>query len=45
LIAFSDNMNKFEALNATVLGISTDSHFTHLAWTKLSRKEGGVGNL
>ncbi len=32
-------------MNAEVLGISTDSHFTHLAWTKQSRSEGGLGKL
>ena len=28
-----------------VLGISTDSHFSHLAWINLSRKQGGLGGL
>jgi len=45
LIAFSDNLNKFKELNADVIAISTDSHFTHLAWTKTERNEGGVGDL
>lgn len=26
-----------------MLGISTDSHFTHLAWMKTPRSEGGLG--
>lgn len=26
-----------------VLGVSTDSHFTHLAWLKTPRSEGGLG--
>ena len=34
LIAFSENLQKFKELGAEVLGISTDSHFTHLAWLK-----------
>ena len=25
--------------------MSTDSHFSHLAWINLSRKEGGLGGL
>lgn len=45
LVAFSEAFKQFEAVNAKVVGISTDSHFTHLAWTKTSRKEGGVGKL
>mmetsp|Transcript_40796 Transcript_40796/g.39392 ORF Transcript_40796/g.39392 Transcript_40796/m.39392 type:complete len:98 (-) Transcript_40796:168-461(-) len=32
-------------MNAEVLGISTDSHFTHLAWIRTQRNEGGLGQL
>ena len=28
-----------------MIGISIDSAFTHLAWTKLPRKEGGLGKI
>ena len=45
LIAFSDHMERFNALETTVFGISTDSHFSHLAWIKTERKQGGVGTL
>lgn len=45
LVAFSDALSSFRAINADVIAISTDSHFTHLAWTKTSRQEGGVGHL
>jgi len=45
LIAFSESMEKFKEINAEVLGISTDSHFTHLAWMKTPRSHGGVGKL
>ena len=45
LIAFSDSMDKFKQLDTEVFGISTDSHFTHLAWLKMDRKQGGVGKL
>lgn len=45
LISFSDSLEKFKAINAEVIAISTDSHFTHLAWTKTPRNQGGVGNL
>ena len=45
IIAFSDAIEKFKALNCEVIGCSTDSHFSHLAWTKQSRKEGGIGEI
>ena len=45
LIAFSDKISEFEALETTVFGISTDSHFSHMAWIKTDRKQGGVGHL
>lgn len=43
IIAFSDKNSEFEAKGVQVLGCSTDSHFTHLAWTNTSRNEGGIG--
>ena len=36
---------KFEKKNAQVLGVSVDSHFTHLAWKNTPRKEGGIGPI
>ena len=45
LIAFSDRMSDFAGLETEVLGVSTDSHFTHLSWIKTERKNGGVGLL
>ena len=45
LTSFSDNMQRFRDMNAEVLGISTDSHFTHLAWVKTVRSEGGLGSI
>ncbi|PHH86973.1 hypothetical protein CDD83_9476 [Cordyceps sp. RAO-2017] len=43
IIQFNDALPRFSALNTTVLGISTDSHFSHLAWTNQPRKQGGLG--
>lgn len=43
ILAFNDALAKFEKLNTTVLGVSTDSHFTHLAWRERPRKQGGLG--
>ena len=45
LIAFSEAVDEFSAINAQVLGISTDSHFTHLAWKNTPRSEGGLGEI
>ena len=45
IIAFSDRIQEFQALNAEVVGVSTDSHFSHLAWINTPRKEGGLGGL
>ncbi|TWT48782.1 peroxiredoxin [Botrimarina hoheduenensis] len=43
IIAFSDRAAEFEALGVQILGVSIDSHFTHLAWTNTSREQGGIG--
>lgn len=43
IIAFSDRIAEFKQLNVEVLGASTDSHFVHLAWTNVERKDGGIG--
>jgi len=43
IIAFSDRVEEFRALNTEVVACSIDSHFTHLAWLKTPRKEGGLG--
>jgi len=45
IIAFSDAAPQFEAIDTVVIGASVDSHFTHLAWTKQSRKDGGLGKM
>lgn len=43
LIAFSEKISEFKALNTQVIGVSTDSHFSHLAWINTPRKQGGLG--
>lgn len=45
IISFSERNEEFTAINAQVLAISTDSHHTHLAWTRSKREDGGVGRL
>jgi len=43
IIAFSDRCSEFTDLGVEVIGISVDSHFSHLAWRNLPRTEGGIG--
>ncbi|XP_013399451.1 peroxiredoxin-2 isoform X2 [Lingula anatina] len=43
LIAFSDRIAEFHAINTEVIGVSTDSVFSHLAWINTPKKEGGLG--
>jgi len=38
IIAFSDRVQEFRSINTEVVGVSTDSHFSHLAWINLERK-------
>ena len=45
ITAFSDMYDQFKSLNTSVLGISVDSEYCHLAWTQLDRDSGGVGDL
>ncbi|XP_067619359.1 thioredoxin-dependent peroxide reductase, mitochondrial [Eurosta solidaginis] len=45
IIAFSDRIEEFKKLNAEVVGVSVDSHFSHLVWCNSARKDGGLGGL
>ena len=45
IIAFDAALAKFEKKNAQVIGVSVDSHYTHLAWKNTPRKEGGIGPI
>ncbi|XP_036371632.1 peroxiredoxin-4-like isoform X2 [Megalops cyprinoides] len=45
IIAFSDRVQEFRAINAEVVACSVDSQFTHLAWINTPRKQGGLGPL
>lgn len=45
LVAFSDRVQEFEALNAQVVAISTDTAESHLAWTRMARSQGGLGKM
>lgn len=45
IIAYSDRAAEFSAIGCQLIGCSTDSHFTHLAWINTERKNGGLGKL
>lgn len=45
IISYSSHDAAFKEINTQVLAISTDSHHTHLAWTRTAREDGGVGKL
>ena len=45
IISFSEHHSDFAAMDTQVLAVSTDSHHTHLAWTRTARENGGVGRL
>lgn len=45
ITALSNKYKEIERLNAQVIGCSTDSVHSHLAWSKLSVEDGGIGKL
>lgn len=45
ITAFNDAYKTFKESNCEVVGCSVDSKFTHLAWARTPRKEGGLGKL
>jgi peroxiredoxin (alkyl hydroperoxide reductase subunit C) len=45
ITAMSDRMADFRAADAEVLGVSTDSVYSHRAWIKTPRDQNGLGNL
>jgi peroxiredoxin (alkyl hydroperoxide reductase subunit C) len=45
IIAFDTELEKFKERNAEVIGVSVDSHFTHLAWKNTPRDQGGIGEI
>lgn len=45
IIAFDKKLSEFKERNAEVIGVSVDSHFTHLAWKNTPVNKGGIGNV
>lgn len=45
ITALSDRMNEFKELDCEILGVSTDSKFSHRAWMNTAREDNGLGKL
>lgn len=45
ITALSDRYDEFEDLDAEVIGVSTDTIHTHLAWINTDRTKNGLGDL
>jgi peroxiredoxin (alkyl hydroperoxide reductase subunit C) len=45
IIAFDKAVDSFKKKNAEIIGVSVDSHFTHLAWKNTPPAEGGIGKV
>jgi len=45
IIAFNRALPQFHKKDAEVIGVSVDSHFTHLAWKNTSPNQGGIGKI
>lgn len=45
IIAFNNKLDEFKSRGAEVIGVSVDSHFTHLAWKNTPVDKGGIGNV
>lgn len=45
IIAFNNKLNEFKTRNVEVIGVSVDSHFTHLAWKNTPVNNGGIGQV
>ena len=45
IIAFNNRLADFASRGAKLIGISVDSHFTHLAWKNTPVEKGGIGNI
>jgi len=45
VLAFSKRYQEFEDRECTVVGISVDSEYVHLAWRRTPEEQGGVGPI
>ncbi len=45
ILAFNKAVGAFKEKNCEVVGVSIDSHFSHLAWKNTAINDGGIGNI
>jgi peroxiredoxin 2/4 len=45
IIAFDNRLGEFTSRKTKVVGISVDSHFSHLAFKNTAHNKGGIGNI
>ncbi|MBM3610016.1 MAG: peroxiredoxin [Alphaproteobacteria bacterium] len=45
IIAFANRLSSFKERNTEIIGVSVDSHFTHLAWKNTPINNGGIGPI
>ena len=45
IIAFSDRYDQFKAIDCELVACSVDSEYSHLAWSKQPRENGGLGSI
>ncbi len=45
LLAFDHRLAEFQKRNVEVIGVSIDSHFSHLAWKNTAINNGGIGQV
>lgn len=45
ILAFSDKVPEFKALGAEVVAVSVDSQFSHYAWVRTPKNQGGLGEV
>ncbi len=45
IIAFDKKLEDFKSRGVEVIGVSTDSHFSHWAWKNTEVNNGGIGNV
>ena len=45
IIAFDERLDEFHQRGCEVVGVSVDSHYTHLAWRRTEVGNGGIGKI
>lgn len=45
IIAFNNRLKEFKDRGVEVIGVSVDSHFSHIAWKNTEINDGGIGQV